>query len=118
MVCVRDHSRFSGCVSCRRLARSALLQLGIRPSTVLSAEEPPKAESSLGPLEPNPDDVSDCVICCDEVSTALFTPCGHVVSCMRCAQCLVARGDRCPLCRKAIGSVNMHKVDRLNSQTS
>ncbi|GAQ88547.1 hypothetical protein KFL_004380070 [Klebsormidium nitens] len=76
----------------RRLARNALLQLGMRPSAVASAGDPPAQETSPEARRMGNDDVSECVICCDEVSAAAFEPCGHVVSCLRVS----------PLCAAAI----------------
>lgn len=43
-----------------------------------------------------------CRICMDKQIDAMFTACGHVVSCMGCAnQC-----ERCPMCRTAVTTIN------------
>ncbi|KAG8173533.1 hypothetical protein JTE90_016429 [Oedothorax gibbosus] len=39
-----------------------------------------------------------CKICMDEQVGVVFLPCGHLVSCPRCAQ----RISNCPMCRKQI----------------
>ncbi|KAF4524225.1 hypothetical protein B566_EDAN006473 [Ephemera danica] len=44
-------------------------------------------------------DAISCCICMDNDINTAFFPCGHVISCHRCA----ARCERCPLCRANIG---------------
>ena len=43
-----------------------------------------------------------CCICIQKPSSDAFMPCGHVCTCSGCAEELVDRGARCPLCRKTI----------------
>lgn len=43
-----------------------------------------------------------CRICMDKQIDAIFTACGHVVSCMECA----SRCDQCPMCRAAVTAIN------------
>lgn len=38
-------------------------------------------------------------MCMDAVCSALFTPCGHLVTCSACAACL---HDVCPICSAKI----------------
>jgi hypothetical protein len=48
------------------------------------------------------DKLSECVICCDAVSTVVFSPCNHLICCCDCFINLkdgYAAGLTCPLCR-------------------
>jgi hypothetical protein len=46
-----------------------------------------------------------CKICMDEKCTIVFLPCGHIVSCSRCAPAL----RKCPICMQIIkGSVRAY----------
>lgn len=42
-----------------------------------------------------------CAVCMDELICCVFCPCGHYVSCSKCAK----RLDKCPLCRQPVGYV-------------
>eukprot|EP00897_Mesotaenium_endlicherianum_P006869 jgi/Mesen1/620/ME000108S10777 len=46
-----------------------------------------------------------CLICCETDREACLVPCGHMVACLRCSQCLLARDDPCPICRVKIANV-------------
>ena len=41
-----------------------------------------------------------CVICMDNAVDIVFLPCGHIVSCLRCAQNMAS----CPICRTSINT--------------
>lgn len=48
-------------------------------------------------------DVKQCMICCENQKDALMVPCGHVSTCMACAQLQMSRhGGECPICRTKI----------------
>ena len=40
----------------------------------------------------------NCKICMDKKISMVFVPCGHLISCRKCANAL----KQCPLCRKPI----------------
>ena len=44
----------------------------------------------------------ECGVCLCERKTHMFTPCGHKYVCEGCADELLRRGDRCPVCRAAL----------------
>ena len=44
----------------------------------------------------------ECGVCLCERKTHMFTPCGHKCVCEGCADELLRRGDRCPVCRAAL----------------
>ena len=44
----------------------------------------------------------ECGVCLCERKTHMFTPCGHKCVCEGCADELLRRGDRCPVCRAAV----------------
>lgn len=43
---------------------------------------------------------TECVVCLEQQSTAVFLPCGHVCCCWNCSSAL----DSCPMCRMSIQS--------------
>jgi len=45
----------------------------------------------------------ECVICMDERRRVVFIPCGHMVTCVRCADIIVGRAaNDCPMCRRSV----------------
>eukprot|EP01124_Arcella_intermedia_P024555 TRINITY_DN4162_c0_g2_i1.p2 TRINITY_DN4162_c0_g2~~TRINITY_DN4162_c0_g2_i1.p2 ORF type:complete len:488 (-),score=101.56 TRINITY_DN4162_c0_g2_i1:1449-2912(-) len=45
---------------------------------------------------------NSCLICCSGVKDCCFVPCGHVATCLVCAEALISRGDKCIICRNEI----------------
>ena len=43
-----------------------------------------------------------CKICMEKEVQVVFIPCGHLVSCQQCAQCLTDENLKCPMCRENI----------------
>ena len=71
---------------------SELAESGVEAKKILSAED---KERLL------------CIICMDEYKTAVLVheQTGHIVCCIQCARILLARGDKCPVCREKFTSV-------------
>ncbi len=46
----------------------------------------------------------DCVICFDGPKDTLLAPCGHVCCCIACANALLEKEEKCPVCRRFIES--------------
>ncbi len=47
-------------------------------------------------------DAGICVICLDQESTKIFTPCGHKCTCDDCTSTVYQYKKQCPLCRRDI----------------
>uniref|UniRef100_A0A0G4FVE0 RING-type domain-containing protein n=1 Tax=Chromera velia CCMP2878 TaxID=1169474 RepID=A0A0G4FVE0_9ALVE len=47
----------------------------------------------------------ECAVCFCGPKDTLIAPCGHVCCCLSCAREVMARGDRCPVCRAPIEDV-------------
>ena len=61
-----------------------------------------------GSATPAPSAVAEpeeCVVCLDRPRRAALDPCSHAVTCEECAQELLNRGDRCPVCRERIARI-------------
>ena len=43
-----------------------------------------------------------CTICLNATSDTACVPCGHQALCHTCAAIVLARGDRCPICRAQV----------------
>ena len=52
--------------------------------------------------EEDEEEDDSCIVCMDEPKEALFFRCGHIATCMDCAQMLKQRQDFCPVCRQPI----------------
>lgn len=49
------------------------------------------------------EEITDCVICMENVKEIIFSPCGHFYSCINCS----SKVTKCPMCRTVI-------VNRIN----
>ena len=47
----------------------------------------------------------NCIICLDSPREVLINPCGHVCLCHDCSRNIVYDGNKCPICRLNIESV-------------
>ncbi len=54
----------------------------------------PKQEAEEGRTE--------CICCYDAPATVVFNPCGHLITCEKCAEVLKTRGQPCPYCRREV----------------
>jgi len=48
------------------------------------------------------EDKNNCIICFDNERSALFVPCGHLITCLDCADAVSNTFSSCPLCKKKI----------------
>ena len=70
----------------------------------LSEDEAETGRKEKKPQARQPhDDGKCCVVCKDKPKECAFVPCGHMVTCARCAALVEA--DGCPVCRQEISMV-------------
>ena len=62
----------------------------------LVARELSERATSRAPVE---DYDEECIICLDNARDYTFSPCGHRVSCVECAERLRVKSTLCPWCR-------------------
>eukprot|EP00727_Mastigamoeba_balamuthi_P004217 m51a1_g13793 hypothetical protein (421) ;mRNA; f:342637-344018 len=98
------------------LAKEALGHLGIQCPDAAADEEPQGTHESAaedrrpGSGSPRPaESAQACLVCCDGPREVCFVPCGHVVTCSRCAAILLARKDRCIVCRAEVATTVVPK---------
>jgi len=78
--------------------------LAVKDSPSLSETTEPKPPGTKEDLEEEIRKLKEarqCKICMDNEVAVVFLPCGHLVSCLRCATAL----SNCPLCRQPIKAV-------------
>ena len=49
--------------------------------------------------------ISDCVICCKELSTCVFIPCGHMSCCYDCGCKIYLTRAKCSICNTSVRKV-------------
>lgn len=59
------------------------------------------SDSTLSPQPASSTSSRSCLICCVEICSVLFYPCGHLVSCYKCA----AGQTKCFVCRQKINDI-------------
>lgn len=74
-------------------------------STPAKAPEAATVEDNEEGAEEDGTTGKECVICCDKPKDTLLAPCGHVATCLECAQTLQRRKQNCPICRGYIDRV-------------
>ncbi|KAH3756063.1 UPF0528 protein [Pelomyxa schiedti] len=80
------------------------------PTPIAASTPPPSTTSTATTPSENPED-NLCCICMIGSKEAVIIPCGHVATCLPCAQQLVSSKHTCPICRSAIVSaVKLYKV--------
>ncbi|KAH9417415.1 hypothetical protein DERP_007413 [Dermatophagoides pteronyssinus] len=47
----------------------------------------------------------DCWLCCERSIDCVLLDCGHLISCLLCAQQKIRRFGKCPVCRKIVWKV-------------
>jgi hypothetical protein len=77
----------------RRLAEAARDELTERNKQLQSA------------LLVNPAARPDCSSCCEHPTSAVCLPCGHLVSCIECAEQWQSKNRTCPVCRRKVTKV-------------
>uniref|UniRef100_A0A7S2RQ64 RING-type domain-containing protein n=1 Tax=Eucampia antarctica TaxID=49252 RepID=A0A7S2RQ64_9STRA len=52
----------------------------------------------------NTDEVATCLLCWDNLATAVMVPCGHLCLCKKCRNRSTMQGmnHKCPVCRKPV----------------
>ncbi|KXS11513.1 hypothetical protein M427DRAFT_434882 [Gonapodya prolifera JEL478] len=75
------------------------------PSTAAGAPLPPVSGDSTtsSPLSVKDEDL--CKICCDGAVNTVFLECGHMATCVSCANKLMSSNRECPMCRQYITRV-------------
>ena len=66
-----------------------------------SGYDSPESQEIIQPENSDSQKTNDenlCIICCDQERSLVFIPCGHLVSCGRCA----VNFTTCPTCRSDI----------------
>jgi len=79
-------------------AEAAILGRPATESASRSAVEPisrPIADGSAARVALH----GDCVVCCDQLATHVFTACGHLCACGECAKSIIESTALCPICR-------------------
>ncbi|KAK9864655.1 hypothetical protein WJX84_002810 [Apatococcus fuscideae] len=85
-----------------RMSKEALQKLGPIAAAIAPAAAIVKPAAAMKPLE---DDDDACIICLDQLSTVVFSPCNHRVTCGACAKLVLKAKQPCPLCRGPVVSV-------------
>ena len=47
---------------------------------------------------------TDCIVCMDQVKNTVFIPCGHCLCCTACAEEVLKKNGKCPVCSTFIDS--------------
>ncbi|XP_014807844.1 PREDICTED: E3 ubiquitin-protein ligase LRSAM1 isoform X2 [Calidris pugnax] len=80
------------------LLRTVDAEVPAAPEPSAPLEEPPSPAVPTAPPLLWDEKKSECVVCMEQETQAVFLPCGHVCCCQTCSQQLHA----CPLCRRDI----------------
>mmetsp|Transcript_17451 Transcript_17451/g.32939 ORF Transcript_17451/g.32939 Transcript_17451/m.32939 type:complete len:1239 (+) Transcript_17451:1-3717(+) len=67
-----------------------------------AAGERRSEERSAAAAREADDEPGECCVCLDRGKSHALLPCGHLCTCMDCADYLAARGAPCPVCRRTI----------------
>ena len=108
------HARIT--LQCEWLFRQSRSFRRVESLTALSSAEadilgrPAMESASRSAVEPTSRPIADgsaarvalqgeCVVCCDQLATHLFTACGHLCACSECAKSIIESTALCPICR-------------------
>eukprot|EP01112_Ceratiomyxa_fruticulosa_P023992 TRINITY_DN946_c0_g5_i1.p1 TRINITY_DN946_c0_g5~~TRINITY_DN946_c0_g5_i1.p1 ORF type:complete len:560 (+),score=121.93 TRINITY_DN946_c0_g5_i1:75-1754(+) len=64
-----------------------------------------KTNSECTPGECDEEDDGKCLICFDLIANSACAPCGHLALCFSCAEAVVKKSNKCPICNSQIASI-------------
>ena len=94
------HQSMANVQELQRAGETFMRERAARPPSEAGAHSQP-SESEVG--------FSECTICFDNLSDAIFLPCGHGGLCYSCAVRVLKMNTSCSLCRKAV--IQVLRVD-------